>query len=121
MAEHNILGNQGESKAKSYLLSNGYTILHTNWRYKHKEIDLIALKDNVLVFIEVKTRTFGGMQPARESITISKMRYLVEAADAYVNQFNRKEEIRFDVLALTKSYDTMQIEHLENAFNTFDI
>ncbi|PVX52055.1 putative endonuclease [Balneicella halophila] len=121
MAEHNTLGKVGEIKAKEYLESKGYIIFHTNWRYKHKEIDLVALKNDILVFVEVKTRSFGGMQNARECITKSKMRFLIEAADAYVTMFNRPEEVRFDLLALTKSPSTIEIEHIENAFNALDI
>ncbi len=121
MAQHNRLGQRGESKAKSYLEERGYTILHTNWRYKYKEIDLVASKGNYLVFVEVKTRTFGGMQTAEESITTNKMRYLIEAAEAYITAYGRKEEVRFDVLALTFGQGVWQIIHIKEAFNAMDV
>ncbi len=121
MAQHNQLGQRGESKARNYLEAQGYTILHTNWRYKHKEIDLVASKDGYLVFVEVKTRSFGGMQAAEESITTSKMRYLIEAAEAYITTYERKEEVRFDVLALTFGQGDWQIKHIKEAFNAMDI
>lgn len=121
MAEHNTLGNEGERKAKAYLQERAYTVLHANWRYKHKEIDLVAKKGKFLVIVEVKTRTYGGMQQASESITNSKMRYLVEAADAYVETYNREEEVRFDVLALTFFEGNWKIEHMEDAFNAMEV
>ncbi len=121
MAQHNTLGQKGEEKAKNYLQERGYAILHTNWRYKHKEIDLVAKKDGFLIFVEVKTRTFGGMQAAEESITTNKMRYLIEAAEEYVTKYNRKEEVRFDVLALTFQQGNWQINHIKEAFNAMDI
>ncbi len=55
-------GVNGELIAKSYLEKNGYLILERNWRYKKYEIDIIAQKPNLIVFVEVKTRkndTFG--------------------------------------------------------------
>lgn len=121
MAQHNDLGKEGESRAKSYLQSKGYTILHTNWRYKHKEIDLIAKKDGWLIFVEVKTRTQGGMQTAEQSITTSKMRYLVEAADAYITENERKEEAQFDLIAINVNQGSWEMLHIKEAFNPMDI
>ena len=51
------LGNEGEMMARDYLLQQGYAIVDTNWQFGHLEIDIIALKDNILVFVEVKTRS----------------------------------------------------------------
>jgi putative endonuclease len=56
MAEHNETGKRGEEIAADYLLSKGYIILETNWRYKNLEADIIATIDNTLVVAEVKTR-----------------------------------------------------------------
>lgn len=121
MAEHNKLGNKGEQMAQDYLRENDYQILHTNWRYKHKEIDIVAKKDSFLCIVEVKTRTAGGQQTPQESITMSKMRYLMEAADAYVVQFGRQEEVRFDVLAITVGNGKANVEHIPDAFNAMEI
>ncbi len=121
MAQHNTLGQKGEEKAKNYLQEQGYMILHTNWRYKHKEIDLVAKKDGLLVFVEVKTRTAGGMQVAEDSITHSKMRFLIDAAEAYVQKYDRMEEVQFDVLALTFEQGNWEITHIKEAFNAMDI
>ena len=57
MAIHNDIGKQGEQLATEYLVSQQYKILEKNFRYKKAEIDIIALKNNTLAIIEVKTRT----------------------------------------------------------------
>ena len=56
MASHNELGKKGEQIAQNYLQQQQYTVLHINWKWGRKEIDVIALKDGHLVFVEVKTR-----------------------------------------------------------------
>ena len=56
MAHHNKLGEEGELIAFMFLQKEGFYILKTNWRYQKSEVDIIAQKDNFLVFIEVKTR-----------------------------------------------------------------
>lgn len=121
MAKHNNLGNKGEQKATEYLQSIGCKILHTNWHYKHKEIDIIALQNNILLIVEVKTRTVGGMQEATETITLNKMKYLVEAAEAYIDTFGRKEEVRFDIVGVNVEQENYKITHIPNAFNALDI
>ena len=57
MAEHNELGKLGEELAVDFLQKNGYEILETNWVFQKAEIDIIAQKDNILVAVEVKTRS----------------------------------------------------------------
>ena len=54
MAYHNDFGAQGEDIAIDYLRSKGYVILDRNWRSGHKEIDIVARKDDIVVFVEVR-------------------------------------------------------------------
>ena len=64
MASHNDLGQEGEQLARTYLERKGYRIIVSNWRHGRAEIDLITTYDNILVFVEVKTRSssqFGQM------------------------------------------------------------
>jgi len=56
MAKHLVDGSFGEQLARDYLRSIGYTIVHCNWRYRHLEIDIIALDRATFVFVEVKSR-----------------------------------------------------------------
>ena len=56
MGYHNELGKWGEEVAASYLRQLGYTILHRDWDYRHRDLDIVAMDNGVLVIIEVKTR-----------------------------------------------------------------
>ena len=56
MALHHQTGKTGEALAAVYLLEKGFRIIHQNWRHSHWEVDIIAQKDHILHFIEVKTR-----------------------------------------------------------------
>lgn len=57
MAAHNALGKAGEDAAMAYLERNGYTIRHRNWRKNRLELDIVAVKDEQLIVVEVKTRS----------------------------------------------------------------
>ena len=56
MAQHNEFGRISEDRAVAYLMARGYTIRDRNWRLGHKEIDIVAQKNGVLVIVEVKAR-----------------------------------------------------------------
>ncbi|SMO70466.1 putative endonuclease [Saccharicrinis carchari] len=116
MAEHNELGKQGERVAVKYMAGIGYKILEQNWYYKHKEIDLIAQKEDLLVIVEIKTRTNDDWELPEESITNAKIRFLVDATEAYIMQNNIDLEVRFDVIALTPENNDWKIEHITEAF-----
>ena len=101
MAFHNETGSAGEGMAAVYFIARGYTILHQNWRYKHWEVDIIAAKDNVLHFIEVKTRKTKKFGYPEESAGKSKIRNLINAAEEYLFQHPAWKRIQFDILAIT--------------------
>jgi putative endonuclease len=117
MAEHNEFGKKGEALAADYLAKKGYHILHQNWRYKQLEVDIIATGENKLVVVEVKTRTTAAWGNPSDAISKGKIRYLTEAAEAYVNFNNIDLEIRFDVIAILAEGSRWQIEHIEEAFH----
>ena len=56
MLTNTQIGKKGEKEAINFLLVKGYTLLHTNYRVKRAEVDLIVLKENIVVFVEVKKR-----------------------------------------------------------------
>ncbi len=110
------IGNKGENLAKSFLIKNGYRILEQNWRFKKLEIDLIAQKDDRIIFVEVKTRknsTFGEPQ-----IFVSKQKqsFIIKAAHHYLESNNIILEARFDIIAVTYQNQVFNIQHLERAF-----
>ena len=116
MARHNKLGKSGEEYAAEYLTSRGYVVRDCNWRSGKLELDLVAVKDNCLVIVEVKTRRNADFAFPEEAVTESKIRHLVKAADAYVRQFDLPFDVRFDVLALVGEEPPFVIEHIEEAF-----
>lgn len=116
MAEHNDKGREAEDLSAEYLISKGFHILHRNWRYFHKEIDIVAEKDGQLVIIEVKSRFGIGRVTADELLTCGKQRFIVDAAEAYINKFHIEMETRFDLIVITFSGEGTSVEHIEEAF-----
>lgn len=57
MAQHNLFGQEAESKALNFLTNKGYKLLEKNYRFGKAEIDLLMKDDNILVCVEVKART----------------------------------------------------------------
>ena len=117
MAAHNEFGIEGEDKAANYLIREGYTILDRNWKSGHKELDIVAEKDGILVVVEVKTRTSSKYGNPEDAVTPKKIRNTVLAADAYI-RFNRIDlPVRFDIISvLSNSGDV--INHIEDAFRS---
>lgn len=116
MAKHNELGKLGEDLAVKYLIGLGYQILNRNWIYQKKELDVVALKDDFLVVVEVKSRSTDYFEHPADAITLSKIKLLVKATQAYVDLKEIKQEVRFDVVSVIKKGEKYVIEHIEDAF-----
>jgi putative endonuclease len=116
MARHNKLGREGEDAAVSYLENNGYAIRHRNWRRGHLELDIVAVKDREVVFVEVKTRSSEDFGEPYEAVDPKKMRNLMLAADTYVKLFQLDNSIRFDILSVVGGEGCFKFEHIEDAF-----
>jgi putative endonuclease len=84
MAVHLDLGRKGESHAKTFLEGLGYKILDENWTHGKAEIDLIAYRDKVIIFAEVKTRTGNAFGEPEDFVDNRKQKLLAEAADEYI-------------------------------------
>ena len=119
MAEHNELGKKGELIAIDFLIKNDYKILETNYRYLKAEVDIIAKKNNVLVAVEVKTRSTDYFEDPQDAVKPKKIKLLVSAIDFYVVDKNLDVEVRFDIIAIIYKNNTSKIEHLEDAFLYF--
>ena len=119
MASHNDLGKIGEDLAVEFLRKKAYEILDRNWRFRKAEVDIIALKKEVLAVVEVKTRSGNYFGDPQDFISSKKIKLLVEAIDAYVNSKNLNVEVRFDIIAITKHQEDYNIEHLKDAFLHF--
>lgn len=115
MAKHNDTGSWGEEVASQFLVGEGYAIRDRNWRAAPYEIDIVAMKDNRIVFVEVKTRSSFLSDPVL-SITDKKKSHLVRAANAYMTCFHLPHEIQFDLIFISGDRDTYRIEHIADAF-----
>ena len=117
MARHNIIGREGEKYAADYLEEQGYVILDRNWMCGHKDLDIVAVKDGTLVFVEVKTRTGMEWGDPEDSVTDKKIRNIVHAADAYIRYRCLDMDVRFDVISIIMD-DTgyYRVEHIKEAF-----
>lgn len=116
MAQHNLLGKKGEMLAARYLLDKGYAILEYNWRYGHKEVDIIAMQRDVLVFVEVKSRATDAFGDAADAVTPAKISRLISAAEAYVQRKKIDLAVRFDIVTVVGDSEPHTIEHIEDAF-----
>ena len=102
MALHNLLGKTGEDLAAAYLKARGYQLLHRNWRHSHYEIDIIALKGNILHFVEVKMRSSKVFGLPEEAVTKKKFQSLLQAADEFLHLHPQYRHVQYDILAINK-------------------
>ena len=117
MAQHLELGREGEKLAKAHLEQAGYEILDENWTHGKAEVDLIAYKDRVIIFTEVKTRSGNFFGEPEDFVDARKQRMLVKAADEYIYLMNHQGELRFDIIAiLFDKHKNHTLKHIEDAF-----
>lgn len=119
MAEHNKLGKKGEQLAVDFLQKKGYDILEKNYRYQKSEIDIIAKTENVLVVVEVKTRSTPEFGNPQEFVKPKQIQSMVKAINNYVEENDLDVEVRFDIVAIIQNKLGTNIEHLEDAFYHF--
>ena len=111
-SDKKLIGLQGENKAITHLESLGFEILERNYRYKRAEIDVIAMKSSLLVFIEVKKRKNNKYGHPEEFVSDRQKKLIISAADDYIHAINWTKNIRYDIIAITDN----QLEHFEDAF-----
>jgi putative endonuclease len=110
-------GDKGEEIASDYLKKNNFIIEARNWRHKHYEVDIIASKNNLLHFVEVKTRNSLKYGHPEESITKEKMQYLKNSASAYQYQHQKWKYLQFDVIAIElKNNEVKEIFFIEDVY-----
>lgn len=109
-------GRLGEQIAQDFLIKKGYQILEKNYRYKRSEIDLIALINGTLIFIEVKLRKNEKFGFPEEFVSKRKEELIKEAAENYIFEKDWKKNIRFDIISILKTSIKEEIEHFEDAF-----
>lgn len=116
MADHIEIGKKGEGLAVNFLISKGYKILARNYRFKHMEIDIISIKDDLLIIIEVKTRQSDYLSDLNEMISVSKQRLLIKCANDYIQTNEIDLDTRFDVIKVILNKKGVKIDHVKDAF-----
>ena len=100
-------GKVGEEIATKYLLDKGYEILERNYRFGKLELDIIAVRDNILVFVEVKARKSARYGYPESSVTKAKFQNMVLAAENYRHTVAWRGPFRFDIILRNKDYNTI--------------
>ena len=118
MNRQKIFGKLGEDAVAKFLETQGYKILARNFRIRSAEIDIIAQKDDVIVFVEVKARSDIRHGLPSEAVTVRKQKKIIEAAGVFLQDENFSEcACRFDVIEIyLRGGVVEEINHIENAF-----
>lgn len=112
-------GQRGEALVADYLHHRGWRILDRNWRFHHKELDLVVERGGVVAFVEVKTRAADGLVHPLESITARKRRDLATAARGWIAQHGaRYSTFRFDAAVVITDPAGTTVEHIEDAWRS---
>jgi len=114
-------GNLGEEAVSRYLEQKGAEILCRNFTVRGGEIDIIARLEDLLLFVEVKTRRAGGAESGAMAVDMRKQKLIIRTATQYLLKFPSDLQPRFDVAAVEYSGNYVQhIEYLEGAFDASD-
>jgi putative endonuclease len=118
MARAHELGRTGEALAAGALAASGWTILHRNYRLRHKEIDIVARRGRLVAFVEVKTRAGTAWGHPLEAITAAQRREITRVAHAWIARHGRPDDhYRFDAVAvLWAPGEPVRIEHVPDAW-----
>ncbi|MFK7787637.1 MAG: YraN family protein [Crocinitomicaceae bacterium] len=113
---HIELGKKGEQLAVNLLKKKDHLILQQNFRYRRGEIDIISISNNQLIATEVKTRETKAFGAPFSAVSRSKQRQIISVMNAFIEQSQRTEEVRFDVISIVLEKEKREIEHIESAF-----
>ena len=116
----NWKGRNAEEAVAEHLRRAGYRIVQRNWRHRIGEIDLIAARDDVLVFVEVKARRDESFGSGAEAVSATKRKRLAGLAQLYLRSLREQPQAcRFDIaeVGLDAAGFVRSIRLIENAFS----
>ncbi|MBQ3726787.1 MAG: YraN family protein [Selenomonadaceae bacterium] len=118
MSRQKVLGKLGEDCAAKFLEAEGYTIVDRNFRIRSAEIDIIARRDNLIIFVEVKARSNIRHGLPVEAVNLRKQKKIIEAAGVFLQDENFCDcACRFDVVEVYLRGECVEeIHQIENAF-----
>lgn len=115
MLKHNDVGKMGEDIAALYLQEKGYIIYERDWRSTHRDIDIVAVDGDTMVFVEVKTLTDSVFRAPEEAVDKKKIINLRKAINHYVKSHQIDRPLRFDIISIVgPETNPPVIEHFEN-------
>jgi putative endonuclease len=112
----NTLGKDGENIAAAFLKKKGFSIIEKNYRTAFGEIDIIAQDRDVIVFVEVKTRSDITFGHPFEAVNPKKREKIRKVALCFMKSRKKESPARFDVMSITKDRGETRIEHIQDAF-----
>ncbi len=122
MAKHNSTGTYGEIVAAAYLEDNGFVILERNWHDGDRhEIDIVAVKDNEMHIVEVKTRSSAEWQEPQDAVDSKKRMHIVRAANAYLKARDVLRVVHFDILTVVGTDGDCAVTLIEDAFHPHSV
>ena len=113
-----ITGKEGEDRAAAYLTAKGFQIIERNWRTKRGEIDIIAVKNDILAFVEVKTLPNGTLDMIQRELNSQKRQRIIKTSKRFLlkhREYNNSY-VRFDVIVIDMP-GLEPVYHIENAFS----
>jgi putative endonuclease len=116
MSQESELGILGETLAAKFLEKKDYKIHVRNWRFKKGELDIVAEKNDRMIFVEVKTRKSSFLAEPRLTISMKKQKMLIATADIYLKLNKISKESQFDIVTVIVDESGNKYEHLEDAF-----
>ncbi len=110
------IGKKGENLAAQFLEENAYEILKRNYRFKKSEVDIICRKNDLLVFVEVKTRSSFKYGTPEVFVSLNQQKAIIRAAEEFMIETSWQEDLRFDIISVFLKGEEAEIEHLKDAF-----
>ena len=108
-------GKQGEEITSDFLIKKGYKILCRNWHSRFGEVDIIAQKNNQIIFIEVKTRKTDSMGSGIESVTRKKINKIIRTGISYLNKNNiQYKSYKIEIVVLKLENSSVNIKHYKS-------
>lgn len=116
--ERQVFGLAGERVAERWLQRQGWRVLQRRFRSGHRDIDLIAERDGLVAFVEVKARSGNQFGGPLEAVNWRKRNELVKSATTWIDRNGRPgEAYRFDVIGVLIAGDRVRVRHVQNAFS----
>jgi putative endonuclease len=116
MSKESDLGKLGEELAVAYLKKHDHIILEQNYTWERSEVDIIATKNDKIIFIEVKTRMSPYLSDPALMVPMKKWKQIMRAADIYMKESGGDLTAQFDIVHVVTNNDYTKIDHYGEAF-----